>query len=204
MKSVIILGAGGHAKVIADSIVKSGDEVIGFMDDNTNQPDLILGFPYLGKIADLHRYQEECSFVIGIGSNQIRKKIADTYDVNWYTAIHPSAVIGLSVTIGEGTVIMADAVINADAHIGKHCIINTGVVVEHDNWIQDYVHLSPHAVLCGTVSVGELTHIGAGATVRNNISIGSNVIIGAGGVVVKDITDEGVYIGIPAARKMME
>lgn len=200
MKKVVIIGAGGHAKVIADIIVKSGDEVIGFLDDNEEQPNRILGFPYLGKIENVNKYSDECSFVIGIGSNSVRKQIAETYDVNWYLAVHPRASIALGVTIGEGTVIMADALMNTDAHIGKHCIINTGAVVEHDNQIGDYVHISPGAVLCGTVTVGELAHVGAGATVRNNLSVCGDVIIGVGGIVVKDITKPGVYVGVPVQK----
>lgn len=200
MNKVVILGASGHAKVIADIVVKSGDEVVGFLDDNPSTPQTILGFPYLGLIDRIKDYVENCSFVIGIGSNSIRQRIAESYEANWYTAIHPSAMIGLNVGIGEGTVVMAGAVVNTDAKIGRHCIINTGAVVEHDNQIGDYVHLSPHAVLCGTVSIGELTHIGAGATVRNNISICGHSVIGAGGVVVKSINTEGIYVGIPVRK----
>ena len=202
MKKVVIIGASGHAKVIADIVIKSGDEVIGFLDDNTKLPDSIIGYPYLGTIDKYHEYAEECCFIIGIGDNSIRKKIAEKINVNWYTAVHPSAQLAIDTKIGEGTAVMASAVINTSAQIGKHCIINTGAVIEHDNRICDYVHISPNTALCGTVSVGEMTHIGAGTTVKNNISICDNVVVGAGSVVVKDITEHGTFFGVPAKKYM--
>lgn len=200
MAKVVIIGASGHAKVIADVILKYGDELFGFLDDNTELPDTIIGYPYLGTTSDYKKYMDECSFIIGIGNNHIRKKIAESMDVNWYTAVHPSAQISMDTSIGEGTVVMANATINTSAHVGKHCIINTAAVIEHDNVIGDYVHISPNATLCGTVDIGDLTHIGAGATVKNNISVCGNVVVGAGGIVVSNITGEGVYIGVPASR----
>ena len=200
MKKVVIIGASGHAKVIADIVIKNGDKLVGFLDDNTELPDSIIGYPYLGVIDNYVDYSEICYFIIGIGSNSIRKKIAERLNVKWYTAVHPSAQVAIDTQIGEGTVVMANAVINTSAKIGMHCIINTASVVEHDNVIGNYVHISPNAVLCGTVVVGELTHIGAGTTVKNNISICDNVVIGAGGVVVKDVTEKGTFIGVPVKK----
>lgn len=200
MKKVIIIGAGGHAKVIADIVIKCGDELVGFLDDNTVLPDKIVGYPYLGIISSYHNYADECFFIIGIGNNHIRKKIADSLNVKWYTAIHPSSQIAIDTIIGEGTAVMANAVVNTSAHIGKHCIINTGAVIEHDNVMSDYVHVSPNSALCGTVSVGAFTHVGAGAVIKNNISVCDNVVIGAGATVVKNIKEKGIYIGIPVRK----
>ena len=200
MKKVVIIGASGHAKVIADIVIKSGDELVGFLDDNTELPDMIIGYPYLGIIDNFHAYADSCYFIIGIGNNLIRKSISERLDVNWYTAIHPSAQIAIDTKIGEGTTVMANATINTSADIGRHCIVNTGAVIEHDNRIGDYVHISPNASLCGTVSVGELTHIGAGVTVKNNTTICDNAVVGAGGVVVKDIFEKGTYVGVPVKR----
>jgi len=193
---VIILGAGGHAKVIADIILKAGDHLVGFLDDfKTGE---ILGLPILGKFNDILKFSNNYSFIIGIGSNQIRKQLAEKYYVSWYTAIHPSAIIANDVIIGVGTTIMAGAIINPSTVIGNHCIINTGAVVEHDNIIANYVHISPNATLCGTVSIGEKAHIGAGATIKNNTSICNDCIIGAGAVVLQNIVKTGVYAGVPA------
>lgn len=200
-KNVVVIGASGHGKVIADTIIKSGDKVVGFLDDGVDKGSLVAGIEVLGKIGD-YKIFENCEFIIAIGNPDIRKRIANDLPVKWYTGIHPSAIISsLEVELGEGTVVMANAVINSSAKIGKHCIVNTGAIVEHDNYIGDYVHLSPNATLAGTVTVGEMTHIGVGACVKNNINIAPNCTIGAGTVVVKDISESGTYIGVPA-RKM--
>lgn len=198
-ESVIIIGAGGHAKVIADIVLKNGDTLLGFLDDSKINKNIV-GFPVLGKVEDIEQYKDKANFIIGIGNNYIRQSIAEKNNVSWHTAIHPSAQIGLDVNVGEGTVVMANTVINSSAYIGNHCIINTGAIVEHDNIIEDYVHISPNATLCGTVYIGELTHIGAGVTIKNNIRICPDVVVGAGGVVVKDINKNGTYIGVPVRR----
>lgn len=203
-KDVVIIGAGGHGKVIADIVVKSGDNVIGFLDDSKEVGDVIINkFAIIGKVEDCEKLQQgnkDLFFVIAIGNNYVRKDIFEKYKLNYYTAIHPTAVIGMDVQIGIGTVIMANACINSSAKIGNNCIINTGAIIEHDNVIEDNVHVSPNATLCGTVRVGECTHIGAGVTVRNNVYITSDCVIGAGGVVVKDIENKGTYIGVPVRR----
>lgn len=200
-ESVVIIGASGHGKVIADIIVNSGDKVLGFLDDADDvQGKKIIGFPVLGKIADFDNYRD-CEFVIAIGNPYIRERIANELPVKWYTAIHPTAVISsLDVEIGEGTVIMANAVVNPSARIGKHCIINTGAIVEHDNILEDYVHLSPNVTLAGIVKVGKSTHIGAGSCTKQVLNIASDCIIGAGSVIVKDITESGTYVGVPARK----
>lgn len=200
MKSVIIIGASGHGKVVADIIQKSGDKVLGFLDDNPNLPDTFIGFPVLGTLSDYRDYDAE--FVIAIGNAEIRERITEKLNnVCWYTAIHPTAVIsGIGVKIDVGTVVMANAVINSGSIIGKHCIINSGAVVEHDNKIEDFVHVSVGAKLAGTVSVGKGTWIGVGASVNNNVNICGVCMIGAGAVVVKDIEEAGTYIGVPVER----
>lgn len=199
MKEVVIIGASGHGKVIADIIIKSGDKVIGFIDDNTSLPDEIIGIPFLGSTSEIGKYIDNL-FVIGIGNNAIRKRIAEQYNVQWYTAIHPSANIAMDTEIGVGTVIMANAVINTSAQIGKHCIINTGAIIEHDCCIEDYVHISPNATLCGTVNVGEMSHIGASATIKNNLTVCSDVVVGAGAAVIHNIEKHGTYVGVPAGE----
>ena len=192
MKDVIIIGASGHGKVIADTIEASGDKVIGFLDDDTSKE-------VLGQVADYDKFDAE--FVIAIGNPEIRERIANSLKCKWYTAVHPAAVVSPSAVIGEGTVVMPNAVINADAVVGNHCIVNTGAVVEHDNKLGDYVHISVGAKLGGTVSVGDRTWIGIGACVSNNTNICSDSMIGAGAAVVKDITEAGTYVGVPAKKK---
>lgn len=202
VQSVVIIGASGHGKVVADIIIKSGDFVVGFLDDNPELPNEFAGFPVLGTTNQYVQYRDK-KFVVAIGNARIREKIVKKLDgVLWYTAIHSTAVIsGMDTMIGEGTVVMANAVVNAGARIGKHCIINTGAIVEHDNQLEDYVHVSVGARLAGTVSVGKSTWIGIGASISNNLSICGDCMIGAGAVVVKDIEKTGTYVGVPAMLK---
>ena len=202
-KQVIIVGAGGHARVIADTVLCSGDTVLGFLDDDA-EAEGVAGIPVLGSTAEYGKYPE-ASFVLGIGSAAVRERLAAFMDgVSWYTAIHPSAVISsLGTEIGEGTVLMAGTVVNAGAVIGRHCIINTGAIIEHDNRIEDFAHVSVGAKLAGTVHVGKRSWIGVGAIVRNNTSICEDCMIGAGAVVVRDIERAGTYMGIPARLKML-
>lgn len=199
MNRLVIIGAGGHGKVIADNAIKNGYSDICFVDDRATGE--CMGFPVIGTSADVEKLNDgKTDFVLGIGNNTIREKIASKFDVNWITLIHPSAQVAAHVSIGRGTVVMAGAVINACASIGNHCIINTGAIVEHDNVIGDYVHLSPRVALGGTVRVGALTHVGIGAAVRNNIRICGMSTIGAGAVVVKDIDCCGIYVGVPVRK----
>ena len=196
-KQVIIIGAGGHGKVVADIILKSGDRLLGFLDDSSSGE--VCGFPILGKISDYIRFQD-ARFIIAIGNPVVREKFADL-NVNWYTAIHPDSVISsLDVVIGEGSVVMANAVINSCAKIGRHSIINTSAVVEHDNVVGNFSHISVGAKLGGTVNIGDHCLIGIGATVKNNITIYDNSVIGAGAVVIKDIKEQGTYVGVPAGK----
>lgn len=198
--SVILIGGGGHAKVIIDCIQAAGGCVAGILDDGLAPGTRILDVPVLGKIADREAYSGH-QFLIAIGSNAVRRRIAESGNLQWATAVHPSAVVSPYARIGEGTVVMAGAVVNPGAVVGSHCIVNTGAIVEHDNRLGDFVHISPGAALGGTVTVGEGTHVGIGATVRNNIDICGGCTIGAGAAVVKNITEPGTYAGVPA-RKM--
>lgn len=194
---LIIIGAGGHGKVIADNAIKNGYTDICFVDDHATGT--CMGFPIAGTGADVSSLDDgKTDFIIGVGNNEIRKRIAEAHDVNWVTLVHPSAQIGACVSIGKGTVVMAGAIINPCASIGEHCIINTGAIVEHDNVVEDYVHISPNAALGGAVRVGNLTHVGIGAVVKNNIAICDHCVIGAGAVVVKEIKDSGTYVGVPS------
>lgn len=195
-KKVIIIGAGGHARVVADIVLSSNDELVGYLDDQC--PCMFLDQNVIGKIRDIEEFSHDFFFIIGIGSNQIREKISHEYAVNWYTAIHPSAIVSPSASIGLGTVIMPTAVVNSKAVIGNHVIINTAAVIEHDNKLEDFCHISPGVHLGGTVSIGERTHIGIGACVINNTTICDDVVIGAGATVIHSIDRPGTYVGVPA------
>lgn len=200
MKNVIIIGTGGHAKVLADIVLCSGDNLLGFLTSDRDKTEF-LGYPILGRDTDYKKFQN-CNFIIGIGDNAARAQIAERMQgVDWYTAVHPSAIVSkFGVSIGEGSAVMANAVVNPLAKIGAHCIVNTTAVVEHDNVIADCAHISVGAKLAGWVKVGKRCFIGVGSCVRDKISIGDDCIIGAGSAVVKHITEPGVYGGVPARK----
>ncbi len=183
-----LYGASGHAMVIMDILEANGIRVDGLVDDNPNIQEL-LGIPVF------HDKQDASPLLISIGNNQIRKKIAENYQAEFVTAIHPSAIISRHATIDEGTVIMQGAIIQTCVKIGKHCIVNTGASIDHECKIGDYVHISPHSTLCGNVQVGEGTWIGAGTTVIQGVKIGRWCMIGAGSVVTKDIPDGVLAVG---------
>lgn len=197
LNRLVIIGASGHGKVIADIAVKSGYKDIVFLDDNENVKECV-GFPVIGKVLGAKNMEDDK--IVAIGNAEIRQKIQSKLS-NLVTLIHPNAVVSRRVQIGEGTVIMAGAVINSDVIIGKGCIINTGASVDHDCKLEDFVHVSVGAHVAGTVSIGSKTWVGAGATVSNNVSICDNCMIGAGAVVVKDLIKSGIYIGVPVREK---
>ena len=200
MNRLMIIGAGGHGKVIADAALKNGYTNICYIDDHATGD--VMGFPIIGTSTDIERLNDgSTDFIIGIGNNAIRKMIAEKYNVNWVSIVHPSAQIAFNTEIGKGTAIMANAVVNVCATVGEHCIINTGAIVEHDNVIENYAHISPNVALGGTVRIGSLTHVGIGATVKNNTEICSDCTIGAGAVVVKNINEPGTYVGVPIRKK---
>ena len=200
-KNVIIIGASGYGKVVADIVLQSGDHLLGFLDDGRSVGELVFGYPVLGKTENWDSY-DDSQFVIAIGNASAREAIANRLaGAIWYTAIHPKAVISpLETTIGAGSVVMANAVVNPSAHIGKHCLLNTGSIVEHDNHIDDYVHISVGTKLAGTVSIGKHSWIGIGAVVNNNVTICNDCTIGAGAVVTRNLTECGTYVGIPARK----
>lgn len=197
LKKLIIIGASGHGKVIADIAVKNGYEDIVFLDDDENVKECA-GFPVIGKTSKAKELDGEK--VVAIGNAKVRERIQEEIS-GIVTLIHPDAAISRRVEIGEGSVIMAGAVINTDVIIGKGCIINTGASVDHDCILGDFVHVSVGSHLSGTVNIGKRTWIGAGATVSNNVNICGDCMIGAGAVVIKDIDKPGTYIGVPAREK---
>ncbi|OEK05198.1 acetyltransferase [Roseivirga misakiensis] len=191
---MILYGASGHAKVIIDILEKEGIEVDFLVDADRSITEL-----QSYKVIHEPDYKEKESdeVIISIGSNLIRKKLADKLSVKYGWAVHPNAVLGDGVVIGQGSVVMAGAIINSATTIGNHCIINTTASVDHDCDLKDFVHVSPNATLCGTIEVGEGTQIGAGATVLPNLKIGKWVTIGGGSVIIEDVPDRAVVVGNP-------
>lgn len=202
-EKLLIIGASGHGKVVADIALKMNRwQNVAFLDDDDTIKKSI-GLEVIGKTSDALRYKDDAVFFVAIGNNATREMMQEKLEdigLEFATLIHPSAVIGAEVAIGTGTVVMPGAVINSCGIIGKGCIINTSSSVDHDNVIEDYVHISPGANLAGTVTVGKGSWIGIGSSISNNIHICSKCKIGAGAVVINDIIESGSYVGVPVRK----
>ena len=201
MKTLWIIGAGGHGKVAADIARKTGYEEIAFLDDRDGLTSCG-GYPVRGKTALLRELDGD--FIVAIGNPSVRSRFQETLEAlgkKVAVLVHPSAVIGENVTVGAGTVIVAGAVVNPGTVIGKGCIVNTCASVDHDCTVGDYSHVAVGAHIAGTVTVGSGVWIGAGATVINNLSVCDGAFLGAGAVAVKNVTEPGLYLGVPAKKK---
>lgn len=201
MNQLILIGASGHGRVVADIARLCGYERIAYLDDNRK----LQGcgpYPVIGTAVDFQRFADSgTDFFVAVGNASVRQKIQKEIERAGGTIvslIHPNAVIPEDIEIGNGTVLMAGTVINSGTTIGKGCILNTSSSVDHDCIIGNFVHIAVGVHLSGTVKVGDNTWIGAGATVSNNVNICGHCMIGAGAVVVKDIGEAGIYVGVPA------
>lgn len=199
----ILFGAGGHAKVVLDILRAKGERVIGFLDNNTQVEEWnhikVLGG--MDQISEIMERYSNTSFIVTIGDNYIRKKIVESLGqkgLKFGTAIHPSAVIGSNVLIGEGTVIMPNVVINADTVIGEHVIVNTSASIDHDCLVHEFVHISPGVNMAGGGVVGSFSHIGIGASLIPRVKVGDDTIVGAASCVIRDLPDRVVAVGSPA------
>lgn len=196
MNRLVIIGASGHGKVVADIAVLCGYKDIVFLDDDESVKECA-GWPVVGKSTEA----PDGEVFVAVGNARTRQKLMERYSDRAQPAlIHPSAVIATDAVIGKGSVVMAGAVINPGSQVGRGVIINTSSSIDHDCNLGDYVHVAVGAHLCGSVSVGSMTWIGAGVTVSNNVNICGGCTIGAGAVVIKDIEEEGTYIGVPVKK----
>jgi UDP-perosamine 4-acetyltransferase len=203
---VVGIGAGGHAKVVLDTLrLMNAYHVVGLLDPGCVGAS-VSDVPVLGDDELLPRLRAAGVAVafIGVGSvgdNTLRTRLFEKVQAAGFTfvnAIHPASILASSVQLGQGITILAGAIVNPDTRIGDNVIINTGAIVEHDCEIEAHVHISPGAVLCGGVRVGIGAHIGAGATVRQCVTIGERVVVGAGAVVIRDVPPGVVVLGVPA------
>ncbi|MBQ6464045.1 MAG: acetyltransferase [Pseudobutyrivibrio sp.] len=203
MKRLVIIGASGHGKVIADIALLLGYDQVDFLDDNSNKKKVgeyvVLGKSTLAsQLASLG-----CDFIVGIGNAEIRERIQKEIEedgCNIVTLIHPNAMIAHNAIIGKGSVVMAGAVINTGTVIGDGCIINTCCSVGQDNRIGNFSHISVGAHTAGEVLVGSRSWLGIGVIVTSNVSICDDCMLGAGTVVVNNICDSGTYVGAPAKK----
>lgn len=201
MTSLLILGAGGHARVVADAASESGFDKVGLVDDAGSEK-FSGPFPIVGRSADLERLLPEWgAAIVGIGDNRRRLELLERLRALGFltpSIVHPRAAVSRHANLAGGVFVAAGAVINFGATIGDSVIINTGATVDHDCVLGAGVHISPGAHLGGNVSVGERSWIGIGAAVRHGIRIGPDAIVGAGGVVVRELAGGQTYVGSPA------
>jgi sugar O-acyltransferase (sialic acid O-acetyltransferase NeuD family) len=208
LDEVVVIGGGGHAKVVISILRKlNRQRILGYTDLENH--DLVLGVPFLGsdrELAVLAAGPKKLAAVLAVGQvglGQARYKLWMGLQLPFLCfplIVSPHAIVNEGVSGGEGAVVMDGAVINSGARIGLGAIINTNSTVEHDVELADWVHVAPGATISGGVTVGRFSMIGAGATVIEGIKIEAGCIVGAGATVVHDLTEPGVYVGSPARR----
>ena len=204
---VIIIGAGGHARVLISALKSLHIDILGITDlaSDKGSQKKIYGISVLGDDDKILDYSpDSIELVNGIGSVSSTQKRKDIYlrfkshGYSFASVVHPSAMIMDEVQLGEGVQIMAGAIIQHGCIIGDNTIINTGAIIDHDCIIGEHVHIAPGAVISGGVQIGAMTHIGTAATIIQGIKIGPESIIGAGAVVINDIPSNVKAIGVPA------
>jgi len=202
-EGVVIVGAGGHAKVCIELFRASGVQVACCIGNADSTEDTCLGVPVLKGDVHLERLRAEGSAFafVAIGANAVRQKLAASATALGYeliNAISPAAVVSPTARLGKGIAIMAGAVINADTRIADLAIINTSASVDHDGDIGEAVHIAPQCGLAGNVTVGARSFLGIGSKVIPGVHIGQDVISGAGSVIVSDIESHSRIAGVPA------
>ena len=205
-KKIVLIGGGGHCKVVI-SILKKLDnfKIVGIV-DNYKTKSFISEIKIIGTDDDLRDiYKSGIQYaLITVGSTKDNTKrytlfnMAKMIGYKFPVVISPKAIIDDDVRIDEGTVVMPGCIINIDSSIGRNCIINTGAIIEHDCKIGDNCHIAPGVHISGSVNISELSFIGIGTAIIQGITIGKNVTIGAGSVVIKDISDNVIFAGNPA------
>ena len=205
-KKIVLIGGGGHCKVVISILKKIDNFEIAGIIDNYKSESFINGIKIIGTDDDLKDIYKSGihNALITVGSIKDNTKryrlfnMAREIGYKFPVIISPEAIVDESIKIDEATVVMPGSIINIDSSIGKNCIINTGVIIEHDCKIGDHCHIAPGVHISGEANIGELSFIGIGATIIQGIKIGKNVTIGAGSVVIKDIPDNVITVGNPA------
>lgn len=207
-KPVIVIGAGGHAAVVADALLGVGTRVLGFTDpDAARRASLLCGLPVLGDDSVLRAHAPDqvllANGVGGLGDEgePLRRRLQQRLEGEGWQfcpVIHAAAVVSPFAVLDGAVQVLAGAVVQAGARLGSGCVINTGAIVEHDCVIGAWSQLGPGAVVCGAASVGAGSHVGAGAIVRQGLVLGEGTRVGAGAVVVKHFSGSGLLIGVPA------
>lgn len=195
---VAVLGAGGHAKVVVSTLLAAGIPVVVVLDDDRARwGTSLLGIPIAGPLASLGGRGLRRA-LIGIGSNDARRRLVRELDADWVVAVHPAAWVHPSVRLGAGTVVFAGAVIQPDTVIGVHAIVNTGATVDHDCAVGSFAHLAPGSHLSGGVTIGEGVLMGIGSSAIPGVTVGEWSVVGAGAAVVDNLPARVTAVGVPA------
>jgi UDP-N-acetylbacillosamine N-acetyltransferase len=204
MKKLIIVGAGGHGRVVADCAQQQGKySKILFLDDCFLERKESGEWPVIGLVKDFPQYIDDADFIVAFGNNRLRKTILTQLKkakATIVSLIHPTAVVSPHTFIGKGVVVFANAVINIGANIADGCIINTAATVDHDCELHQCVHVSPGANIAGGVHIAQLSWIGIGSTIVEYITLSDNTQVGAGAVVTQSTQANSLYLGVPAKR----
>ncbi len=202
-REIVILGSGGHARVVADACNSTARSIAGFIGPDAGSRGVIEEGVHLGGDECLEDgdFVHSHDFVVGVGSQQRRAELSRMLcnrGARLATVVHASAVVAPSATLGPGTVVFAGAVVNPGARLGGWVIVNTNATVDHDARLADGVHVCPGAALAGDVTCGENAFIGTGASVSRGIEIGARAVVGAGAVVIDDVVAGATVVGVPA------
>lgn len=201
-KTLVIIGAGGHGRVVADCAQQAGyHKNIFFLDDSVAERKHNAAWEIKGAVSDWVRYSQEADFIVALGSNLLRAEILTQLQAakaSIATIIHPTAAISEHCQIGKGVVVFANTVVNIGTEIADGCIINTAATIDHDCHIAAFSHISPGANLAGGVHVGRMSWLGIGCSVIEYVSIGENCQVGAGAVITQNTKSNFLYLGVPA------
>lgn len=206
---VIVLGAGGHAKVLIEALRTSGVIIQGITDkDVARHGKLLMSIPIIGDDEMVQRFTTDSILLVNaVGTTRVasqRRELFERFKMRGYcfaTVVHASAVVASDTLLGEGAQIMAGAVLQPGVQIGENTIVNTRATIDHDCIVGNHAHISPGAILCGDVSVADNAYLGAGATIIQGIRVGRNSMVAAGAVVVRDVLDGEVVVGVPGRAR---
>jgi sugar O-acyltransferase (sialic acid O-acetyltransferase NeuD family) len=208
MNEILVLGGGGHSKVLISVLKKVGWQVLGYVD--RKDCGLVLGVGYLGGdgvLPELRRRHRHCRAALGIGkidaSSDLRLRLQVELEELGFVLpaiVSPQAAINEEVNLGAGTVVFDGVVVNSGAVTGRACILNSNSTVEHDCRLGDNVHIAPGVTLSGAVDLGDRCMVGTGANIIQGVRVAAGCVIGAGATVVKDLVEPGTYVGNPARK----
>jgi len=203
----IILGGGGHARVLVSTLRQLNNRILAYTDPSPDTPPAE-HVEYLGGDEELRRYSpEEVVLAVGVGSTQdttLRTQLfskEETEAFDFPPIVHPEAFVSREVDFGDGVQIMAGAVVQPGTQLGENVLVNTNASVDHDCEIKAHAHIAPGATLSGEVTLRRNVHVGTGASIIQGVNVGTRAVIGAGAVVVDDISSETTVVGVPARKK---